>query len=247
MKTIVRISLIAVLAMMFNLSMAQIRIVAYAPSVKAVAFKNFGNSAEDISLLRYCHEFSYGDLGDLTVLVGSLTDLQPGDSVVVSRPELSESSDFGLYAATGSFNQTTSMLDFIQFGSAGNGRESVANTKGIWTTGDFLTGTETHVFTGGATDFGLSSWQVVSGINDLESATSFVVYPNPSVAGDVLKVNIPSFEESGIESVKYVNQLGVIVYQGTGLQTPEGLSAGVYSLVINTTSGNQFVSKLQVK
>ena len=30
------------------------------------------------------------------------------------------------------------MHDFVQWGSAGNGRESVAVGKGIWTAGDFI-------------------------------------------------------------------------------------------------------------
>lgn len=250
MKTTLRISFVALLVMIVNLSIAQIRIVAYAPAAKAIAFKNFGSTAQDISSLRFCHKFSYGTLGALPVLVGSLTDLQPGDSVVVSRASLATSSDFGLYEAgvsSSDFGNSAKMLDFIQFGSGGNGRESVAVTKGIWNAGDFLTGTETHVLAGGATEFGLNFFMVVTNVNDFKVSKKFSVYPNPATAGDNLSVDLPSFEQEDLSSVTYVNQQGITVYKGTSLETPENLNIGVYSLIVNTKNGNQYISRIQIQ
>ena len=52
--------------------------------------------------------------------------------------------DLGLYE-TNTFGSASAMQDFVQWGSGGNGRESVAVGKGIWTAGDFiLTAPEGH-------------------------------------------------------------------------------------------------------
>jgi len=47
-------------------------------------------------------------------------------------------SDLGLYVSTFDFTSSANMRSFVQWGSDGNGRESVAVNAGLWTAGDFV-------------------------------------------------------------------------------------------------------------
>ena len=50
------------------------------------------------------------------------------------------------------------MIDFTQWGSASNGRESVAVTKGIWSPGDFIEIADTYNYTGNGNQNGVNFW-----------------------------------------------------------------------------------------
>ncbi len=76
-------------------------------------------------------------MNDLNIISGSL-NIPPGGILAVSGFPLDNSAaDLGLYE-TNSFGSAGAMRDFVQWGSGGNGRESLAVGKGIWTAGDFI-------------------------------------------------------------------------------------------------------------
>jgi len=50
------------------------------------------------------------------------------------------------------------MVDFTQWGAGGIGRESVAVTKGIWSTGDFICGSDPFNYIGDGVQNGLNYW-----------------------------------------------------------------------------------------
>ena len=129
------------------------------PSSDAIYIKNYGDSEADISAYRLCSEFSYTSnlTSDVTLLSGSVT-LAPGDTLAVSWPITDVAADLGLYAAEGSFSDTSAMIDFLQWGAAGIGRESVASSKGIWGAGDFIEGNAPFSYTGDGSQNGLSTW-----------------------------------------------------------------------------------------
>ncbi len=100
---------------------------------------NLGSSTVDISAFWLCSRFSYAQLSSLTLESGSL-NLAAGDSVILSGFSLNDTeADLGLFS-TNSFGSSSAILDFLQWGSAGIGRESVAVEAGIWTAGDFIQG-----------------------------------------------------------------------------------------------------------
>jgi len=108
-----------------------------------IELRNFGGSAVDVSSMWFCTLMSYSQISTLTVVSGSTT-IPPGGFLVLSGRTLSNSADLGLYndisGNTGNFALQSFMEDFVQWGSGGNSRESVAVGKGIWTQGDFVTG-----------------------------------------------------------------------------------------------------------
>ena len=97
----------------------------YSTSQDQIEIKNFGTAAFDVSSYWFCSLFSYGQLKDLNVINGSL-NIPPGGILAVSGFLLNNSAaDIGLYE-TNSFGSSSAMKDFVQWGSGGNGHESVA-------------------------------------------------------------------------------------------------------------------------
>ena len=141
-------------------SYAQIRLLEVDPVNDVVTIKNFGGSAVDISSYRFCALRFYTFLTDLNLESGSL-NLSAGASVTVSGWQLSDDSDLGLYLASGAFSSSTAMVDFTQWGGShvNDGREGVAVAKGIWTTGDFITGNAPYTYIGDGNQNELSFWQ----------------------------------------------------------------------------------------
>lgn len=157
---------------LFSLSsQAQVRFVQVDPTANEFTLQNFGNEAVDVSDYRLCSKFNYspGPLSALTVLEGSLM-LEAGASVELMGFGVDEAgADLGLYLASGSFGDPNSMVDFLQWGSSGNGRESVAASKGIWTAGEFIDVAPPFVYTGDGTEDGVSTWSTQTTMDEVES------------------------------------------------------------------------------
>ena len=110
------------------------------PSSNRVEFYNSGLSSVDISSYWICSRFSYDQVSNGTLLSGS-SNLAPGAYVSYTTPFVlnDPNGDFSFYS-TPSFGASSAMVDFVQWGSSGNGRESVAVAKGIWSAGEFVSG-----------------------------------------------------------------------------------------------------------
>lgn len=111
-------------------ALAQLRITEVTISTRNVEVTNFGTASVDVSTWFFCARFTY------TSLTGSIDGGASRQFTVSSLNQTS--SDLGLYNSS-AFGTTTAMQDFLEWGGAGLGRESVAGTKGIWTAGNFLT------------------------------------------------------------------------------------------------------------
>jgi len=134
-----------------------IRIVALDPVLHQITLKNFDSSTIDISGLRVSSEFRYETISNLPLINGSFS-LTGNGTVTFEWLLTDEDADLSLYVPTGIFSDALNMLDFMQWGSAGNGRESVAVVKGIWTQGDFILGPGPYNYTGDGLQNGLSFW-----------------------------------------------------------------------------------------
>ncbi|WP_298758438.1 T9SS type A sorting domain-containing protein [uncultured Psychroserpens sp.] len=179
---------------------AQIKILSVDPAGDTVTMKNFGGSTVDIASYRLCSLFSYRTLSSQTTVVNGSLNLAANAEVTVSAPNFlslsTSAADLGLYLPTGNFSQPTSMVDFMQWGAGGLGRENVAVSKGIWTAGTFVNVAPPYAFTGNATDFGVNFWDTLLSVDDFETS-SFDVFPNPT--SSILHIELTS----GVSGLTY--------------------------------------------
>jgi len=159
MKKLLLLSFITFCFIQMN---AQIRIVQVTPSSNEISIKNFGGGTINIAGYRWCALFSYGPpftLAGMNIISGSLS-LTAGSTVVMDGYTLNNAfSDLCLYLPTGSFGSAAAMVDFMQWGSGGNGREGLAFAKGIWSLGDFVAGSAPFDYTGNGSQNGVTFWQ----------------------------------------------------------------------------------------
>ncbi len=104
------------------------------------ALTNTGNANVDVSDYWACNFPSYEQLGNLTIECGSL-DMLPGDDLILSGFNSldSDDSELGIYT-TSAFGNSNSMISYVEWGSTGHFRSSVAVVAGLWTTGDSAPG-----------------------------------------------------------------------------------------------------------
>ncbi|MEK6151957.1 hypothetical protein WIW50_01790 [Flavobacteriaceae bacterium 3-367] len=86
---------------------------------------------------------AYFRIGDpaMTDVVSGSVNLAPGEFLVVSAVSLSApdaAGAVGLYINNTNFADANTIRDFVQWGAAGNAREIVAVTAGIWNAGGFV-------------------------------------------------------------------------------------------------------------
>jgi len=151
---------------------SQVRMTMVDPANHQIQIKNFGMMAVDISAYRLCALFDYQTLNQAPVtFVEGDFNLSSNESVTLSWNNdggagfLTVASDVGLYLPGtngGAFGSATNMVDFMQYGAGGQGREGVAVTAGIWTAGQFLdTSTGPWMYTGNGTQNGMMFWTTV--------------------------------------------------------------------------------------
>ncbi|MGH1365068.1 MAG: hypothetical protein ACRBF0_16010 [Calditrichia bacterium] len=109
----------------------------YSPTDDQVELKNFGATAVDVSEWQWCARFIYGKISEANILSGTLI-IPPGGILALGGLSLNETaSDIAIYR-NNEFANPDAMVDFMQYGSSGNGRESIAVAKGIWNAGEFV-------------------------------------------------------------------------------------------------------------
>ena len=103
----------------------------------SVELKNIGDSPLDVSSYWLCDFPDYEQISNLTT-TGSTT-IAPGATLLVEGfSALSpDDSELGLYSSP-SFGSSAAIVDYIEWGSSGHGRSSVAVAAGTWTTGNFI-------------------------------------------------------------------------------------------------------------
>jgi hypothetical protein len=115
----------------------QIRINEFLPETGEVELINLGGSAQDASTLVLCSFPTYNEVGSLTLVSGNLV-MGPGELLVVSGHNMSQADDeLGIYTAS-DFTNPAAMEDYVEWGSHGHQRSTVAESAGIWADLDFV-------------------------------------------------------------------------------------------------------------
>ena len=238
------------LAFSFENANAQFKILEVDPAADTVTIKNFGSTTENVGSYRLCSLISYRTLSSQTTVVTGSLNLAPGAEVTVfiSGNYLNDTAaDLGLYLPTGGFGQAANMVDFTQWGSSPNGRESVAVTKGIWTAGTFINVAPPYEFNGGATDFGVNFWSTLLSVENFEDISKFSISPNPASLN--LNIEIPGNVENA--TLKVFDLLGkkVLEREISGMQTMSvdvsNWNSGVY--IVRVTSDDVTQTKRFIK
>jgi hypothetical protein len=151
-----------------TLAQAQIKLTYLDPTLKELKVKNYGATAVDITTYRLCSSFIYKTLNQsgITILSGDF-NLATNEEVHFSWTDAGNgfttaSDDMGLYLPSGSFSMASSMVDFVEWGASGQGRENVAIAAGLWSANTFLTGVGPFEYIGNGTASGVTQWSEVS-------------------------------------------------------------------------------------
>ncbi|MFK7781677.1 T9SS type A sorting domain-containing protein [Psychroserpens sp.] len=241
---------LGLLALTFQISEAQIRIVEVDPATSTVKLHNFGSAQDplDISSYWFCARFDYTQVSDGTIISGS-TNLAVGADLVLTLGSSLDatSSDLGLYT-TPSFSSSAAMEDFMQYGAGGIGRENVAVAKGIWTSGTFINIAPPYEYGGDGNQNGFQFWDtLLLSVDDFNLGQNLKLYPNPS--NDILNIDVKN--GSGRLDYQVYDVLGKLVISDS-IQNSSNTAIDVSNLdnglyLINLSYGNQSETKRFIK
>ncbi|NND93847.1 MAG: T9SS type A sorting domain-containing protein [Flavobacteriales bacterium] len=184
-----------------------IRIIAVDPVVNTVTILNNTNSTIDISEYRMCSLFSYGAISGQFVFLGDPSNLAASEIVIFQWDLNDNAADVALYLPSGAFSDPANMVDFMQYGSAGNGREDEAVEAELWTAGTFVPGANAMVWVGICSDHNVENWFTTS-IEEFNT-TEFKVGPNPFEDELIITHDSPA---RLIERIEIYNTKGSLVY-----------------------------------
>ena len=111
---------------------AQIRITGVDPAQNLIFIRNYGTTTVDVTGHMLCSKFNYFSVGSLTVIAGNPSALGSMQTAWVQGNSLdANGADLGLFlpGTSGGVGVASNMLDFVQWKTGGNGRESVAVIK----------------------------------------------------------------------------------------------------------------------
>jgi len=108
------------------------------PSGHWLELKNTGDEPVDVSDLWLCNRPTYTRVSGLKIISGEMVIPAGGFLVVEWAGVRDNKAELGLYSGN-NFGNSQEMLDYLEYGGAGGGRESVASTAGLWDAGTFVT------------------------------------------------------------------------------------------------------------
>lgn len=117
----------------------------------------------DVSDYWLCTFPTYDQVNNFEIICGSYT-IPPGETLVICGWSIDPlDGELGLYTIN-SFNSADAIVDYVEWGSTGHQRSSVAIAAGVWTTGEFIPSLEDGM-SAQKTDMGnftSSAWQMAS-------------------------------------------------------------------------------------
>jgi len=225
-----------------------IRLLQVDPTTDEITLKNFGSSAQNVGSWQVCSLFNYQQISNLNITNGNMM-MMPNDEITFTGFSLTDAaSDLGLYNSS-TFGSTTAMKDFVQWGAGGQGRESVAVAKGIWSAGDFINSSGSIVYQGDGTQNGVGFWTTLS-FDEFLNAGKIVLYPNP--AQSIIKLK--KLSNHNITVIEIYNVFGKIVKNIENLLDIDeiqlnvsDLNSGMYLFKILDENQNYVTQKIIIK
>jgi hypothetical protein len=203
--------MLVVLTLSFTSLTAQenVRILRVDPSTNSVTLKNFGDATAPVSTYWFCNFPNYAQVSGMT----TVTTLAPNEEVNIGSTINFAVADgeFGLYSTNANgFGSSAAMIDYMQWGTAGHQRESVAVGAGVWDAGTFVNVAPPYEYTGDGTQNGVANWSTL-GVNDFEEFSNLNLYPNPT--NSILNIEIKNELSNG--TVEVYDMLGKQIFKLT--------------------------------
>ena len=189
MKKIILIILLAVFT--FNAD-AVLRVKNIDQTLGQITVQNYASIAYSYDLFVIAVGVQYYVLSAI-LISGTLTGMTPGATAVIGLtipPGFAAGESISIwYPGSLPSNATPiNLVDFLQYGSAGNAYESVAVTAGTWTLGDFISVPFPINFNGGISDYGINFYGTFVGIDNPNTANDISIYPNPCVDYSIIDI-----------------------------------------------------------
>jgi hypothetical protein len=104
-----------------------------------VEIRNLGGGTVNISGYTLCQFPIYQTLSGGTQLCGGDLMIEGGTMIAVNTSITLNANDgeLALYVINGDFGNSGNIVDYVEWGSTGHTRSSVAQAAGIWSSGDF--------------------------------------------------------------------------------------------------------------
>ena len=178
-----------------------------------IEITNTGDASQDISSYWLCNFPAYTQISNLDLICGDDLILEPGEFVTVDAGFNVDPADgeMGLYN-TNSFGSSTAMVSYVEWGSTGHTRSSVAVAAGVWTSGDFVASfTDPNSIEYDGAGFEASDWSEDVGSACEENFTtnigevSYSIFPNP--ASETITLEFTSFTEQ-VSNIDIYDALG---------------------------------------
>lgn len=185
-----------------------------------VEILNVSNNTIDVSGFWFCQFPDYQGIGNLIDICGGDLLLDPGEILAIETTLINFNSadgELGLYSEFG-FDDPDNILDYVEWGSTGHERSSVAVNASIWTDGDFApawTSGNALQYDGtgdSSTDWAESETTSICDENNLisdQDELELKITPNPT--GDIVKISLLT-EQTAINHVRIFNLVGKTVY-----------------------------------
>ena len=189
---------------------SQLRITHVDPLADEITITNMGSLQDNVGNKILCIrlEYTFGTIAnDVTVTSGNLL-LNPGESVTVKWDGFLDdtSSDVGIYSST-AFSDPSAMLDFMQYGGSGIGRENVADMASLWTAGTFVENPGPFTYTGSAIQHGFELWDNGNvGVQEIEELNAAITTNGNFITNDLVIQH--SVEDYEIFEIAVINLAG---------------------------------------
>lgn len=194
-----------------------IRFLQIVPDDGEITIKNFGETALFIRNFKICSQTNcVTDMGKQDIVFGGYY-LEAGKYVTIKLSGFGSTlysinnTNAGLSLHLNSdYQDTLTLLDFVQWGGAGNDKEDLAAQKQIWEANTFISVGNSYQYTGNGAQNGVNYWTkdelINLAINQKEMINSkFYIYPNPAQKNSKLWIE---HSPDKIQTVNIFNSIG---------------------------------------
>jgi len=216
-----------------------------------VELANIGTTSQDVSSYWLCNFPAYSQMSNLTIVCGGDLILDPGEIVTVNAGFTIDPADgeMGLYIIN-DYSDPNDIIDYVEWGSSGHQRSSVAVNANIWTAGDFaaaFTAPNSLEYDGGgdaSTDWSEDAASpCVANVVANGGEVAYKIFPNP--ANDNITIQFLNITEtsSNIEIYDAVgNRVETMTHDiSEGITKEvnvEGYRSGAYFIKVSTRRSN---------